>query len=464
MFSQDTVFVDIETTGGNANHDRITEVAILKMQEGKLVSEWSTLVNPLTYIPEQIQQLTGINHEMVLDQPPFHDIYREIYERLEGNVFVAHNARFDYSFLKNEFKRCSKSFRAPVLCTVKLSRKLFPEYKRHNLDSIMDRHDLQCSARHRALGDARVLFDFMKSLYEVLKPEQVDEVIKKLLKRPSLPAGISEEDIDIIPEGPGVYLFYDKRGALLYIGKSKNIHNRVLSHFSNDHRSAKDMKISQNLASIDYIETAGELGALLEEARQIKKQLPLYNKRLRRYDSLTTIEWNPNDEQSAPKIITANQLQPSSIENHFGLFKTKKIAKNALRKLAKEHRLCEKTLGLESGKGACFAYQLKNCNGVCVGEESSLKHQIRMLEALLPLKNKTWPFKGRIGIREVSMNKRWTDIHIFENWCYLGTAHDEEELNQLSLFIAEEMMFDLDTYNILARYLKDNKRVELLNI
>ena len=207
MFSKDAVFVDIETTGGNANRDRITEVAILKMRDGELVSELSTLVNPLAYIPEQIQNLTGINDGMVRDLPPFEEIYKDVFERLEGCVFVAHNARFDYGFLKNEFKRCCKTFHAPVLCTVKLSRNLFPEYKRHNLDSIMDRHGLQCSARHRAIGDAKVLFDFMKVLYETLEPEQVNEVIKKLLKRPSLPAGISEEDIDVLPDSRG-YIYF----------------------------------------------------------------------------------------------------------------------------------------------------------------------------------------------------------------------------------------------------------------
>ncbi len=464
MFAKDTVFVDIETTGGNATRDRITEVAILKMHNGKIVSEWSTLVNPLRYIPESIQHLTGINNDMVNDLPPFQEIYKDVLKRLEGCIFVAHNARFDYGFLKNEFKRCDKIFRAPVLCTVKLSRNLFPEYKRHNLDSIMNRHDLQCTARHRAMGDAKVLFDFMKVLYETLDSEQVDNVIKKLLKRPTLPAGITEETIDALPDLPGVYMFYDKCGALLYIGKSKNIHDRVLSHFSSDHRSNKEMKISQNLASIDYIQTAGELGALLQESRLIKKCLPLYNQRLRRYDRLSTIEWDANNEDSIPKIITADQLQPKSIGHHYGLFKSVKQAKNTLRKIAKQHQLCEKKLGIEAGKGACFAYQLKNCKGACVGKESKLEHKIRMIQALQPLKNKTWPFEGRIGIKEQSVYKNWIDIHIFENWCYLGTAHDETELNQISLFENEEKMFDLDTYKILLKYLKGKKHIDIVQI
>ena len=464
MFKQDAVFVDIETTGGNASYDRITEVAILKIHNGQLVSEWSTLINPLTYIPEHIQQLTGIDNHMVRDLPAFQDIYKDIFERLSDSVFIAHNARFDYGFLKNEFRRCEKLFRAPMLCTVKLSRNLFPHYKRHNLDSIMQRHNISCSARHRAMGDARVLFEFMQTLYTALPVDQVDGVIDTLLKRPSLPTGLCEEDIEPLPDGPGVYLFYDRHRVPIYIGKSKNIRDRVLSHFSGDYRSAKEMKISQNVGSIKHIKTAGELGALLEEARLIKKLMPVYNRRLRKYESLSTVHWDYADENARPKIITADCMDPRDIENHFGLFKTSKKAIDTLRRLAREHQLCLKILGLERSKGACFGYQLNHCKGVCTGKESLLQHQLRLLQALQPLKNKVWPYRGIIGIREISADSKRVDIHLFENWCYLGTVHDENELRQQRLFDTADIMFDLDTYKILLRYFKDHKNPDILHL
>ncbi len=456
MFNQNTVFVDIETTGGNALRDRITEVAIITMSEGALVSEWSTLINPQTHIPEHIQHLTGISDRMVMDLPVFEDIYKDILARLHGHVFVAHNARFDYGFLKNEFRRCDISFKAPVLCTVKLSRSLFPEYKCHNLDSIMQRHQLTCSARHRALGDARVLFDFMQILYSQLDPQAVDTVIERLLKRPSLPAGLTEDDVINLPEGPGVYLFYDQHHVPIYIGKSINIHQRVLSHFSGDHRSAKEMRISQSIAFIEHIETAGELGALLEESRLIKKLLPTYNRRLRRYERLYTIQW---DDNAAPDITSADLLDPHTLGTHYGLFKTKKNARDTLIKLSKQHNLCLKVLGLEKGKGACFAYQLKKCHGACAGKEARLQHNMRVIQALQPLKNKAWPFAGKIGIREYNKYNNRTDIHILDQWCYLGVVHNENELNQLSLFYYEDMMFDLDTYKILVKYFKTQKQL-----
>ena len=461
MFNQDTVFVDIETTGGHAIHDRITEVAIITMQDGELVSEWSTLINPHKYIPKNIQLLTGIDNDMVMDRPCFEDIYKDILERLYGFVFVAHNARFDYGFLKNEFKRCGITFKSPVLCTVKLSRNLYPEQKRHNLDSIMQRHGLTCSARHRAMGDARVLYDFMKVLYSCFQNHEVDEVITKLLKRPSLPPGLSEDDVASLPEGPGVYIFYDKYHTPIYVGKSVNIYERVLSHFSSDHQSQKEMNISQNIASIEYIETAGEMGALLKEARLIKKLLPTYNRRLRRYDSLATIKWA---SEELPEVITADLLDPNTIEKHFGLFKTKKKAKDTLLKLAKEHQLCLKQLGLEKGKGPCFAYQLNKCNGACIGKESSQQHDLNLMNALYPLKNKAWPFPGKIGIREYSKYNKRTDIHIFNQWCYLGVAHDESELHQLNLFQDDDNMFELDIYKILIQYFKKNSTNDIINI
>lgn len=461
MFNRDTVFVDIETTGGNALRDRITEVAIITICEGELVSEWSTLVNPQTRIPENIQRLTGIDNDMVMDLPCFEDIYKDILERLHGYVFVAHNARFDYGFLKNEFKRCEISFKAPVLCTVKLSRKLFPEHKRHNLDALMQRHGLTCSARHRAMGDARVLFDFMQTLYSQMRGSEVDDVIQQLLKKPSLPPGLSEDDVIDLPEGPGVYIFYDKHHIPIYIGKSINIHDRVLSHFSSDHRSSKEMSISQNIASIKCIETAGELGALLEESRLIKKLLPTYNRRLRRYDSLITIKWSGEEQ---PGLITADLLDPNSIGDHYGLFKSKKKAKDALINIAKENKLCLKGLGLEKGKGPCFAYQLKKCSGACIDHDELKRHHLKLAMALEPLKNKMWPYKGKIGIRECSKYSRQTDIHIFNQWCYLGVAHDESELNQISLFENNEISFDLDTYKILLQHLKKHTSTEIIDL
>ena len=156
--------VDLETTGGMAANHRVIEVGIVLLERGEIVEEWSTLVHPGTRIPASIVAFTGIDDSMVADAPPFADVVQEVRRRLDGRLFVAHNARFDYGFLRAEFRRLGVKFSAPVLCTVKLSRALYTEYARHNLDTLMERFGLACMARHRALGDAQVLPALMASM------------------------------------------------------------------------------------------------------------------------------------------------------------------------------------------------------------------------------------------------------------------------------------------------------------
>src|SRR5512135_667502 len=146
--------VDLETTGGVAALDRVIEVGIVLLEDGSVVEEWSSLVNPGRRIPASIESFTGISNDMVRDAPPFEELSSDIGERLSGRLFIAHNARFDYGFLRNEFRRTGGKFSAPVLCTVRLSRLLHSHHRRHNLDTLIDRFDLQCGQRHRALGDA----------------------------------------------------------------------------------------------------------------------------------------------------------------------------------------------------------------------------------------------------------------------------------------------------------------------
>src|SRR5687768_10210204 len=146
--------VDLETTGSRPAWDRVTEIGIIEVDGFEVTSEWSTLVNPGASIPGPIQALTGITNEMVAAAPGFRELAGELYERLSGRVFVAHNARFDYGFLRHEFERAGLRFMAKTLCTVRLSRRLYAGHSSHNLDSLIARHSIACKARHRALGDA----------------------------------------------------------------------------------------------------------------------------------------------------------------------------------------------------------------------------------------------------------------------------------------------------------------------
>ncbi|HEY6281616.1 MAG TPA: exonuclease domain-containing protein [Burkholderiales bacterium] len=466
LFAPSIAFVDLETTGTTASHDRIIEVGVVKVEEGK-VSKWQTIVNPESPIPVTIQRFTGITDSMVVLSPTFAEIRRELLEQLNGSVFVAHNARFDYGFLKNEFRRLDINFKAKVLCTVKLSRKFYPKESHHNLDTVIARHGLTCDARHRALGDAKVLWDFLLSLYETWGEAAVNNAVQELLKTPSLPSHLPQDVLQEIPEAPGVYLFYGVNEVPLYVGKSLNLRSRVLSHFSGDHRTNKDLKLSQEVRRIEWIETAGELGALLREAKLIKELMPIFNRRLRREREWFTFQIQESgiDQKTAPVLILVGtqDVRFDSEVLLYGLFQTKRKALKALREIARSNQLCSIRLGLEKGKGPCFAYQVKRCKGVCVGKESPVSHDLRLATALAALRIKSWPFHGRIGIRENDECRGRTEIHVLDAWRHLGTVYAETDLYNLSdSNLSRE--FNADNYRILVRYLRSRQnRLDLIN-
>jgi DNA polymerase-3 subunit epsilon len=186
MLPQNLVFLDLETTGANPLHDRIIEIGLCEVADGQPDREWSTLVNPEKTFSPFIEQLTGIANGMVADAPTFDEIAEDLFDRLAGKVLVAHNARFDFGFLKNEFRRQGIAFQEKTLCTVKLSRALFPEHRRHNLDALVERHALGAQNRHRALGDARLIREFVQKIRDELPAETVGRAVRSQLKQPSL--------------------------------------------------------------------------------------------------------------------------------------------------------------------------------------------------------------------------------------------------------------------------------------
>jgi DNA polymerase-3 subunit epsilon len=459
LFDSPIVFVDLETTGANPAFDRVIEVGIVKVSGGRIEYEWSTLVDPGEPIPPVIQGFTGITDAMVRGAPRFADIADEVFARLEGSLFVAHNARFDYGFLKNEFKRLDRAFQPRVLCTVKLSRALYPEHHRHGLDALIARHGLACDARHRALGDARVLWDFVQLAQAEKPPEAIRAALKKAMKSPSLPSGLEATAVDAVPEAPGVYLFYGESshspggsGDLpLYIGKAVNLRARVQSHFAADHSAGRAMRLAQETRRIEWIETAGELGALLLEARLIKERQPIHNRRLRKNEELCAFRLVEGGEVALERVPLSG-VPAGELGDLYGQFKSKREANNTLRELAAEHGLCLKRLGLETGKGPCFNHQIRRCKGWCVGKENALTHDLRLKAALAVLKLRAWPFPGRIAVRERDEAGGRCEWHLFEHWCHLGTAKSEADLFEAAQ-ARTDAAFDLDTYRILRREL-----------
>jgi DNA polymerase III subunit epsilon len=454
---EDLVFVDLETTGGNSAIDRITEVGIVRVRDGELIDEWSSLVNPECSIPAYIEAFTGISNEMVAAAPRFAAIASLVRQKLDGAVFAAHNARFDYSFLRNEFHKSEMSFSAPVLCTVKLSRRLFPGYVRHNLDAVMERNGLTCSARHRALGDAQVLRDFWFKLRRDLPEARLATAVHALLGAQVLPAHLAGF-VDDLPEGPGVYRLFGDDNVLLYVGKGHSLRARVCSHFAAGDAHPKDRRLADQVRRIDWQASAGELGAMLREAQWIRNEKPLYNRRAKNNERSYTLcagKTHPLE----PRAIDA--VERADLTHCFGVFHTEKAARKALSDIARAHLLCLKVLGFEDGPGSCLAFQVGKCKGACVGKEPIVLHTMRVHMALSSLKLKTWPFPGRIALRERATYG--TELHVVDHWAYLGTARTDEEVATLAAGAARDA-FDVDVYKILLRHFARNPKLDWLDL
>ncbi len=448
------LLLDLETTGGNALRDRITEVAAVRIEHGAEVARWSTLVNPGVPISGFIERLTGISNAMVADAPPFADVAAQLLALLDGAVLVAHNVRFDHGFLLHELARLNVTLRAQTLCTVRLSRLLYPQFKSHGLDAIMQRHGLATTARHRAMGDVQLMQDWLKLAQAELGAERVQQHALCLLQGSAALPPQLETDVADIPETPGVYFFYGEGTLPLYIGKSVQLRSRVMSHFQAASRNPREMRMAQEIRRIEWVETAGELGALLLEARLVKQHQPLHNRQLRRENNLCAwrLEANPNARPQLT-LVRGAELQPQQFGNLYGPYRSKNQALNHLRELADQHRLCPQMLGLESGKGRCFAHQIGHCNGVCCGQEAPERHHLRLQMALAAHKLRAWPFAVPVGLREHNPHTGRTDIHIFDHWCHLATVHHEEELADALQTRTEVLAFDLDSYRLALKYL-----------
>ncbi|WP_197408116.1 MULTISPECIES: exonuclease domain-containing protein [unclassified Guyparkeria] len=451
-------FVDLETTGTRPTRDRITEVAIIPVDQGVVGEPLQSLVDPGVAIPPTITRLTGISDAMVEGAPAFVRLVDAVAERLEGRWLVAHNARFDAGFLRNAFRAAGRVLTLRELCTVKLSRRLDRGERRHNLDSLISRHQLPVGDRHRAMGDCQALPALLARFIERDGNEAVVEALARQAPRASTPPNLDPAILDAMPAVPGTYRFYGEEGALLYVGKSVNLRSRVRAHFAGDHRSDREMRIAQQTHHIDWIETAGEFGALLTEAWLVKRDRPIFNRRLRAQRSLLTWYWD-DEADRPPELRAIDEIEPDELHRAHGMFRSRHKGRERLTELAREHGLCPQFLGLESGKGrACFAHQIGACRGLCAGAEPEIAHRLRLKQALAPLAFEAWPYTGAIAILESRDGRE--ERHLFRHWRYLGTARSPDEVDEILHGEEPDPPLDIDMYRLAVDAVRGGASVE----
>lgn len=369
--------VDIETTGGNAQNGKITEVAFIVHDGYQIVDEFSTLVNPECDIPPFITSLTGISNKMVESAPKFYEVAKKIVEITEDCILVAHNSEFDYGFLKEEFRKLGYKFLKDTLCTVQLSRKLLPGYPSYSLGKLCKSIGIQLNDRHRAFGDAKatvILFEMILS--KAYAQEVIEDTMVYDLYNAKIHAKIKKEIIDGLPELTGVYYLYNDAEELIYIGKSKNIRKRVLQHFSNK-STKKAIKMAAEIAQIDYVHTGSELVALLLESDEIKKNQPVYNRAQRKTRTHFGI-YKTYDEYGYVNFDVAPLSQGDSpVTTAFSRQEGIRI----LERMAERHNLCQKLCGLYKSEKSCFQYQVKQCDGACIQNEDPESYNLRAEKA-----------------------------------------------------------------------------------
>jgi DNA polymerase III subunit epsilon len=369
--------IDIETTGGSARMEKITEIAIYLHDGNKVTGEFVSLVNPERNIPWFITNLTGITNEMVEDAPRFYEIAKTIVELTEGRTFVAHNARFDYSFIRQEFKSLGFSYKRNILDTVALSRKLLPGHRSYSLGSICKDLRISINGRHRAAGDALATV----KLFEMLLEKDIEisgskSVLLSNTRISKLNPKLDIAKIENIPDVPGIYYFYNEDRNLIYIGKSNNLQQRISTHLSNN-TSNRSMEMRDMIADIDWEITGSELIALLKESSEIKENKPVYNRAQRRAD----FQWGIFSFFDNNGYINYRYGQLDTDDSPVSVFTSKEKTKSKLNSLVEKYVLCQKLSGLYETNGACFHYQVGICRGACCGEESAESYNERAARA-----------------------------------------------------------------------------------
>lgn len=373
--------VDIETTGGYASANGITEISIKIFDGEKVTEQFETLINPGQNIPKYIQAFTGITNEMVVNAPRFEDVASKVFTYLQGNIFVAHNVNFDFSFIKAHLDHCGYTLTAKKLCTVRLSRQIFPGLPSYSLGNLCHSLDIQLQNRHRAEGDAMATVILFKKLLDHDIKGHVVSSLHRNSKEQALPPNVPKEHFDRLPKTPGVYYFHDQKGKIIYVGKAKNIRSRVNSHFSNNSGGRQKQNFIRNTYAISFQSTATELMAAILESAEIRKLWPSFNTSQKRNEDVFGF-FIYEDQNGYMRLAIEKQRKNS---NPIYTFHYKVDGHGVLRKLIKEFSLCPKLCFMQTNDDVCIGITDQNCLGACEKKEHYKDYNERVLKAIAHL-------------------------------------------------------------------------------
>lgn len=452
--------IDVETTGGVARHERITEIAIVLHDGQAVVDTFSTLINPERSIPWNITMITGITDEMVAQAPRFYEVAKQIVQMTEGAVFVAHNVSFDYAFVREEFARLGFTFSRKQLCTVRLARKVFPGLPSYSLSNLKKHFGIEAERSHRALDDTLATVQ----IFEKILSEQSGGTIKSLvnhgIREAKLPSGITLERLHTVPEACGVYYLHDERGEVIYVGKSLNIRKRLFEHFAD--LTPKGEKLRAGVADLSWEITGSELVALLLESAEIKRLLPRVNRalRVRSYSGciFTYTDQNGYRCLAVGKRTARNTKKLELVADYPKV----DSARAHLQSIVRQHELCFRLSNLDASERACFHYSIKKCRGACIGEESPETYNERVEQALEQMNRR---LSGSFFILEKGRSDGEIAIVGVQEGRYLGFGYadaSEQHTTEDLLECLATPFADPDAGKIIRGFLEGKKGVKVV--
>ncbi|MEE1943724.1 exonuclease domain-containing protein [Pedobacter sp. KR3-3] len=420
--------VDIETTGGYAAAHGITEIAIYIHNGEEVVDSFETLINPHQPIPMHIQALTGINDDMVADAPDFREVADHIYELLHDKIFVAHNVNFDYSFVRHHLEACGHQLQVKKLCTVRLSRKVFPGLASYSLGRLCKALNITINNRHRAAGDAEATATLLGMIVNEDQAGVIADTLKKGSREQVLPPNLLREAIDKLPNTPGVYYFKNEKGKVVYVGKAKQLKKRVCTHFTGHSISQQRQNFLKSIFHIDFVSCGTELMAFILEASEIKKLWPANNRAMKRFEQKYSL-YHFEDQNGYIRLgIDKHRKDSHALYSFNYLLEGHEL----LRKLVAQHSLCEKLCFIQTLKEACTHHASEQCNGACIGEEAPEDYNYRVDQAIKQLQDLLPSFilvdQGRTDDEQSCI---WVEKGKFYGMGYIANYADVNDLESL---------------------------------